>query len=222
MLALFEDVMLLAAGKGERLRPLTDTCHKALISLPDGSSTLGSWLDVYQNAARLVVNVHHLANQVTAYVQSRRPDAVISFEHTLLDSGGSVRHALPYFSNPFWIVNSDIYGDIADMRTTLQQSWQGCEGIRLLLVPTPHTHPGDYDIAKDGRLTYCRGGAFTVAGLALAKPDVYKNYPDGTVFSNRIVWDKLESEGLLYGTPFHGQWIDIGTFERLQQTGWQG
>lgn len=212
--------MILAAGKGERLSPLTDTCHKALVPVP-GGPTLGRWLDLFRDAQRVVVNVHHLAADVIAYAQAHRPDVVISHERVLLESGGGVRHVLPYFDQPFWVVNSDIFGDVEAMRTTLEGTWHNQEGMRLLLVPTPDTHPGDYDMAPDGRLTYRRGGPYTAGGLSIACPSVYKSFPDGMIFSNRLVWDELEVKSLLYGTVFEGSWIDIGTYDRLRQTGWQ-
>lgn len=212
------NVMILAAGKGERLKPLTDTCHKSLLRLP-GGHTLGQWLKTFQEAQKVIVNVHHLADQVTEAVQSINPNALISFERTLLDSGGGIRHVLPYFDCPFWVANSDVAGDLSLMKSTLASSWLGHEGMRLLLTPTPRTHPGDYDISSDGRLTYRRGGPLTVTGLHIAQPYVYQPYPDGTIFSNRRVWDDLEQQGKLYGAVFEGEWIDIGTHERLKEAG---
>lgn len=216
---LLNDVIILAAGKGERLKPLTNTCHKALLPI-SGGHTLGRCLKAFSDAKRLVVNVHYLAEQVSHAVLSVRPDAVISFERILLDSGGGVRHVLGFFDQPFWVMNSDIAGDLGVMRKTLEASWRGHEGMRLLVIPTPPDQPGDYDMDELGRLSSRRGGSFTVAGLHIAQPHVYLSYPDGMIFSNRNVWDDLEKLGQLYGTVFHGDWLDIGTHERLNQVGY--
>lgn len=212
---------LLAAGEGRRLNPITLTQHKALLNLPNGEP-IRNWLLALHDFSNITVNVYHLADQVVDFVSFIKPKAQFSFESSLLDSGGGIRHALPFIDEEtFLVINTDIVGDIQGMIGSLIKSWRGDEGGRILLVPTPSTHPGDCDIDSEGRVSFIKGGPLTMAGVQICRAGSYKNYPDGEVFSNLDIWKGLASSKKLFGTVFDGKWLDIGTFERLRQAGYQ-
>jgi N-acetyl-alpha-D-muramate 1-phosphate uridylyltransferase len=216
--------MVLAAGIGIRMRPLTDRMPKPLVRV-GGRALIDYVLDRLADAGveRAVVNVHHFADQIERHVEGRqRPSVVISDEREeLLDTGGGIVKSLGLLgSDPFFLVNADTIW-IEGVRPNLERLAAAFDpaamDILLLLAPTAtsigYEGRGDFTLATDGRLQR-RGEReivpFVYAGAGILAPALFDNAPAGP-FSLTRLFDRAESQGRLYGLRLEGLWMHVGT-----------
>jgi MurNAc alpha-1-phosphate uridylyltransferase len=221
--------MVLAAGLGERMRPLTDRMPKPLVPVA-GKPLIDHVLDRLAAAGveRAVVNVHYLADMIESHLKGRtRPQIVISDERSkLLNTGGGVVKALAAIgSEPFIHVNSDTIW-IDSVKPNLERLAEAFDPAAmdalLLLAPvsTSIGYPGrgDFTMAPDGRLTK-RGerdiAPFVYAGAAILRPELFKNAPDGA-FSLTTLFSRAEAVGRLHGLRLEGVWMHVGTPEAIK------
>jgi MurNAc alpha-1-phosphate uridylyltransferase len=216
--------MVLAAGLGTRMRPLTDVKPKPLVEVA-GRPLLDHVLDRLADAGveRAVVNVHYLADQIIAHVpERRRPRVTISDERgLLLGTGGGVVKALPELGGaPFFHINSDTIW-IDGVRPNLTRLAEAFDPARmdaiLLLAPTSgsigYDGRGDFCMAPDGRLTP-RGereiAPFVYAGAAILSPAMFRDVPDGE-FPLTLLFKRAQENGRLFGLRLEGLWMHVGT-----------
>lgn len=221
--------MVLAAGEGRRLRPLTERTPKPLIPLA-GTTLLDHALDqlALGGITRCVVNTHHLAEQVHTHLKERIcPQIIISHETELLDTGGGVAKALPYFKGePFFALNADIWWKDAAHQpclSQLEEMWDSNKmDALLLLAPTKkaigYAGAGDYFLHPHGRAQF-RGkeaaAPYVFSGIRILHPRLLANQ-GVKAFSIVPFFHKAESQGRLYGCVYEGEWGDIGTRESLK------
>lgn len=213
--------MILAAGRGERLRPLTDTVPKPLIPIA-GRSMLDRSLDrlATHGIERAIVNVHHLGEQIARHVEGR---ATILREDRLLDTGGSVKNALPLLGEgPFFVLNGDgLWQDGREpMLPRLQATWDADRMDALLLLSPCHDgERGDYFLEPDGRARHI-GRATTAphhfASVSVCDARLFRDSPDGA-FSLLRLWNRAEAAGRLFGLVHDGRWFHVGTPQQLAQ-----
>ncbi|MEX0347077.1 MAG: nucleotidyltransferase family protein [Rhizobiaceae bacterium] len=215
--------MVLAAGLGKRMRPLTERVPKPLIKVA-GKTLLDRGLDLLVEAGvgKAVVNVHHLPEQIIAHVRDRDCPAIeISDERNqLLDSAGGVIKALPMLgSGPFLVLNADTFW-VDDGQPNLERlrlAWNDSTMDMLLLLArldqaTGHHGGGDFVIDESGRLRRARGkpGALIYAGAAIVNPGIFAGArPDP--HSLNVYFDEAIDAGRLFGLPMSGHWITVGT-----------
>lgn len=215
--------MVLAAGKGLRMRPLTETRPKPLVELA-GKTLLDHALDAIAEAdvERAVINVHYLGEQIVAHVRNRKDlqIAVSDERDALLDTGGGIVRALPLLGGqPFYLVNSDTVW--REGRTpalyALSEAFDAARMDAVLLLIEPergigYDGPGDFVRATDGRLA--RAGAHDKAlvymGVALVHPRLFAGAPAGA-FSLNLLFDHAIAQGRLYGIVHDGDWMHVGT-----------
>lgn len=222
--------MVLAAGLGVRMRPLTDHIPKPLVKLV-GKPLIDHVLDRLVGAGvhRAIVNVHYLAEMVEAALGSRsNPSITISDERgCLLDTGGGVVKALHYFGvEPFFIHNSDSVW-IEDKGSNLERMTNAWDYSRMdglmLLAPLSnclgYEGRGDFFLEATGLLRRRRGdevAPYAFAGCSIAQESMFKSAPSGA-FSLNKVWDRSIESGRLFGIPLQGTWMHIGTPEALAE-----
>jgi MurNAc alpha-1-phosphate uridylyltransferase len=224
--------MIMAAGLGKRMRPLTATRPKPLIEVA-GQSLLDHVLERLRNSGvkKVVVNVHYLASSVEAHLASRANgmEIVISDERDrLLETGGGLVKALPLIDcDPFLAVNSDnlwIDGP-ADTLRLLASQWDGERmDALLLLVPLAraqgHNGMGDFHMDRSGRLRRrerSHVAPFVYTGVQMVSKRLLREAPDGP-FSTNILWDRAIEEGRCFGAVHHGLWFDVGTPSSIPMT----
>lgn len=222
--------MVLAAGLGKRMRPLSDNKPKALIEVA-GRSLLDWALDRLEAAGveECVVNVHHLAPLMEKHLAQRSsPKIVLSRETDLLETGGGVKKALPLLGDqPFYAVNCDALW-LDGPQPMLKRLARAFDPDRmdalLLLHPMVIAHgfdgAGDYFMAADGALRRRRGetiAPFVYAGAQILTPSLFKASPDGA-FSLRELYDRAEENGRLFGMRHDGEWYHVGTPEAVSAT----
>lgn len=208
--------MILAAGRGERLRPITDSCPKPLVTVR-GRSLLERHLDRLAEAGieRAVINLGWLGEQIAERVGSGdRYGVRVSYSpetEGILDTGGGIRRALPMLGNdPFWVLNGDIFTDFPLRAPQLDDDVLG----HLLLVPRPAHRPvGDFDLV-DGKVRNGEQPEFTYAGIAIYRPEIVAAEPV-EAFSIVPFLRAAADSGRLSGEVYHGEWEDVGTPERL-------
>lgn len=218
--------MVLAAGIGRRLRPLTEKTPKPLIPVA-GRSLLDRCLDrlIEAGIGRAVVNIHWLGQQIRDHLAHRNDiEIVISDESDLLlETGGGIAKALPLLGQtPFLAVNADlIWRDADGERNSLQRLADTFDprtmDALLLLQPRErargHDGPGDFDLDDTGRLIR-RGSnpsaAFVYTGVQILQPKLFADAPSGP-FSLNLLYDRAIAAGRLYGLPHRGSWMDVGT-----------
>jgi len=222
--------MVLAAGQGLRMRPLTDKTPKPLVRLKS-RALIDHVLDRLAAAGvkRAVVNVHYLADQLETHLAKRTaPKIVISDERgLLLDTGGGIVHALPKLgAGPFLIHNSDsvwIEG-VGSNLERLFAAWDSDRMDALMLLASAATSlgyegQGDFSMATDGRLVR-RGerqmAPFVFTGVSIAHPRMFKGAPQGP-FSLNAPWDAAIEKGRLFGIRLDGLWMHVGTPEALKE-----
>jgi MurNAc alpha-1-phosphate uridylyltransferase len=214
--------MVLAAGLGKRMRPLTASQPKPMIRVA-GKPLLDHALDRLAEVgiAKAVVNVHYLADAIEAHLKARKlPAVTISDERAqLLETGGGMVKAQDLLPDPFFCVNSDniwLEGP-RDAFRDLSAIWDaGRIDALLLLVPHTGAHnfagKGDFHMDGRGRLTRRRSGRiapFIFTGIQLASKRLLRDAPTGS-FSTNVLWDRAIEEGQLYGVVFTGQWFEVG------------
>jgi MurNAc alpha-1-phosphate uridylyltransferase len=218
-----DTVMVLAAGLGKRMRPLTATQPKPLVRVA-GKALIDHALDrvAEVGVAKAVVNVHYLADALEAHVTARMaPKVVVSDERDrLLETGGGMVRALPLLPDPFFSLNSDnIWLDgPRDVFHDLSDAWDaGRMDALLALVPHRGAHnfrgKGDFNMDASGRVTRRRSGRiapFIFTGIQLVSHRLLRDAPEGP-FSTNVLWDRAIEEGRLYGVAFTGQWFEVGT-----------
>jgi MurNAc alpha-1-phosphate uridylyltransferase len=220
--------MVLAAGLGKRMRPLTDTVPKPLVRVA-GKALIDYVLDRLSDAGvtQAVVNVHYHAAQIEAHLEGRtRPRIVISDEREeILDTGGGVVKALPHLgSAPFFHMNSDtlwIEGVTPNLSRLAAQFDAAGMDILLLLASTAtsigYEGRGDFNMAADGRLTRRPEreiAPFVYAGAAVLSPAIFSDAPKGPFSLNRL-FDRAAEAGRLYGLRLDGTWMHVGTPEAI-------
>jgi MurNAc alpha-1-phosphate uridylyltransferase len=220
--------MVLAAGLGQRMRPLTDTKPKPLVEVA-GKPLIDHVLDrlAATGVERAVINVHYRAEQIIEHVAPRkRPQITISDERgVLLGTGGGVVKALPQLgSAPFLHLNSDtIWIDAVEPNLDrLAQAFDPASmDALLLLAPTTgsigYSGRGDFVIAPDGRL-HARGerevAPFVYAGAAILALALFQNTPDGE-FPLTSLFKRAQEHGRLHGLRLEGLWMHVGTPEAV-------
>jgi MurNAc alpha-1-phosphate uridylyltransferase len=216
--------MVLAAGLGTRMRPLTDRIPKPLVKV-SGRPLLDHVLDRLDAAGveTAVINVHYLPDTIIGHLKGRtKPQIVISDERdAILGTGGGVVRAMPQLGNaPFFHLNSDTLW-IEGARPNLDRLAEAFDpqsmDALLLLAPTAtsigYDGRGDFAMAPDGRL---RRRAerdvvpFVFAGAAILTPALFKDAPEGE-FALTELFRRAEEQGRLYGLRLEGAWMHVGT-----------
>jgi MurNAc alpha-1-phosphate uridylyltransferase len=223
--ALPDTAMLLAAGLGKRMRPLTATRPKPLVEV-GGKALLDHALDRVRagGVKRVVVNVHYLADALEAHVRRHAADLDIAISDeraTLLETGGGIVHALPLLgAKPFFAINSDnlwVDGPVDTLRLLAHRWDDDAMDALLLVVPlaraTAHGGQGDFHMDAAGRLrrrASRRIAPFVYTGVQLVSPRLFADAPDGP-FSTNILWDRAIAAGRAFGVVHQGLWCDVGT-----------
>ena len=217
--------MVLAAGLGTRMRPLTDDKPKALVEVA-GKPLIDHVLDRLRDAGvrRAVVNVHHFADQMEAHL-ARRSDleVLISDERAaLLDSGGGIQHARPLLGEaPILLANIDSLWleDGRPALETLKSAWDPARmDLVLLLVRRGHgigfEGPQGFFMDPEGRLTHSTSAGvvtpYANVGFGILKPQALDDQPASGAFSIYPTWRRLQAEGRLYGAAMDAFWMHVG------------
>ncbi len=228
-----ETAMVMAAGLGKRMRPLTATRPKPLVEVA-GKALIDHVFDRLQRAgiARAVVNVHYLADTLQAHVTDRYPDieVVISDERRrLMETGGGLVQARSLLGDaPVLVVNSDnlwIDGPVDAIRLLASRWDDATMDALLLMVPLARAHnhggPGDFHLAADGRITGRRKpgrvAPFAFTGIQILHPRVIADWPEGP-FSTNLFWDRAIAAGRAFGQVHQGLWFDVGTPAAIPRT----
>lgn len=215
--------MVLAAGLGTRMRPVTDTRPKPLVEIA-GRSLLDRALDALESieVQTAVVNVHHLSAQIVARMALREhPKISISDEtEKLLDSAGGIVKALPLLGDrPFFLLNADTFWIDAKASNLagLAQAWDGSRmDMLLMLVPvratTGHGTKTDFVVDADGSLARAAGdpSGLVYAGAAIIDPAIF-THATAEPHSLNAYFDRAIASGRLYGHTMEGHWITVGT-----------
>lgn len=232
MTKLASDVaMVLAAGIGKRMRPLTATRPKPLVRV-NGRALIDHSLDklVEAGVSRAVINVHYLPGQIEAHLAQRSaPVTVISDEReALLETGGGMVKALPLIdADPFFCLNSDnVWLDgPQNVFAALSDAWNPAEMDALLLLVNHarafnYTGRGDFHLDPMGRITRRKPGRvapFIYTGIQIVSQRLLREAPEGA-FSTGVLWDRAIAEGRLYGISHYGQWFEVGAPEMIAPT----
>ena len=218
-----DSAMVLAAGLGKRMRPLTAAQPKPLVRVA-GKALIDHSLDRLAEAGvkRAVVNVHYLADALEAHLKKRTgpPETVISDERELLlDTGGGMAKALPQLPDPFFCLNSDnIWLDgPRNAFAELSERWDA-DSMDALLLVVPHVRAhnhrgkGDFHLDAIGRVTRRRSGRiapFIYTGIQLVSHRLLREAPEGP-FGTMKLWERAIEEGRLFGLSHNGLWFEVG------------
>ncbi|MBU6266384.1 MAG: nucleotidyltransferase family protein [Sphingomonadales bacterium] len=225
-----DTAMVLAAGLGKRMRPLTTTRPKPLVPVA-GKPLIDHTLDKLAEAgvARAVVNVHYLADSLEAHLAQRAaPRIVLSDERDqLLETGGGMVRAASLLPDPFFALNSDniwLDGPRSVFRE-LSAAWNPAEMDALLLL-VRHTGAfnyvgkGDFHLDPLGRVSRRRAGRiapYIFTGIQLVSHRLLRDAPEGP-FSTNLLWTRAIEEGRLHGVVHTGEWCEVGTPESIAPT----
>ena len=221
---------VLAAGKGERMRPLTAKIPKPLVQL-GGKPLIDHVLDRLQAAGirKAVVNIHYLGDKLEHHLARRSaPRIVISDERgALLDTGGGARKAMPEFGESAFIIHNSDSVWIEGLGSNLERlldAWDEKTMDSLMLVAPlaasiGYDGSGDFVMDSLGRLTRQSGARmapFVFAGVSIAHPRLFSGSPEGAFSLNKL-WDKAIDRGRLYGLRLEGIWMHVGTPQALAE-----
>ena len=223
--------MVLAAGLGTRMRPLTLERPKPLVEVA-GRTMVDHCLDKLADAgvARAVVNVHHFPTMVKDHLRARTAPAVSISDESgqLLETGGGMVNALPLLAaDPFFCINSDnLWVDgPQDVFRQLSAAWKP-DAMDALLLLVPHTRAanhkgkGDFHMDGAGRITLRRSGRiapFIYSGIQLVSQRLLRDAPKEP-FGTMLLWKRAMAEGRLYGVSHLGLWYEVGSPEAIAPT----
>jgi MurNAc alpha-1-phosphate uridylyltransferase len=217
-------VMVLAAGKGERMRPLTDTCPKPLQKVKN-KTLIEHTIDKLKLAgfSELVINVSHLGKMIEAHLGDGSHygvNIVYSREEQPLETGGGIARAMPFLCAqgelPFLLVNADVWCDL-DLSLLVNRLKPGYL-VHLVLVDNPeYKSRGDFTL-RDNEVGLLNEGEpdFTYSGISVIHPQLFKRYPsDKEKFPLLDPLRQAIKHHEVSGEIFRGTWVDVGTPERL-------
>jgi MurNAc alpha-1-phosphate uridylyltransferase len=219
--------IVLSAGLGTRMRPLTLTTPKPLVQVA-GQALLGRHLDALQAAGitHPVVNTHYLAEQLHAFLAQRGDAALrISHEEELLETGGGITKALPLLGDgPFLAVNSDALciDPAHELPQKLEAALTPQRDAVLVLVPRERAsgYDGAGDFFFDDGVLRRRGDAaqapYVFTGMQLLRPELFAEVPQGA-FSMNVIYNRLLPQGRMSAVVHDGDWLHIGDMQGLQQ-----
>jgi MurNAc alpha-1-phosphate uridylyltransferase len=222
--------MVFAAGRGTRMRPLTDTLPKPLVEV-GGRSLLDRTLDALAEAGveTAIVNIHHLADRIEASLSAREtPRVILSDERALLlDQGGGIAKVLPCFEGrPFYICNTDAFwiGAGDDNLLRLARLWDEQKmDVALLLARRVGSvgvdWDGDFHKDADGRLTRRASGEtadFVYAGIGIVTPRLFEAAKE-EVFPLAPFFFRAAEQGRLFGVELDGRWLHVGTMAAIEE-----
>ena len=232
MEAVPKKAFVLAAGMGERMRPLTDNCPKPLLVV-DGRTMLDRALDALQEAGveEVVVNTYYLGQMISDHLKNRKhPRITFSHETELLDTGGGVKKMISFFGNePFYVLNADVLWTNGKDPTlkSLANKWDAAKMDLLLLLHDSATIPdyavkGDYYLAEGADQPIFAKGTeykanYVFAGPRIVHPRLFENAPEGK-FGFLQLFHKAEKAGRLYAVRHDGEWYHVGTPEAFAET----
>jgi MurNAc alpha-1-phosphate uridylyltransferase len=215
--------MIMAAGFGTRMRPLTDDRPKPLVTVR-GRTLLDHALDrlVAAGVTMVVINLHYRAQQVKDHLAKRRDlEILYSMEDEILGTGGGVVKALPLFEGEsFFILNSDsvwVEGYVSPL-SAMQRMWEPerMDGLLLLAPMTTamgYEGRGDFLLDANGhiaRVPERTSSPFAYPGVQIVHPRLFADPPEAS-FSTNVMWDRAIAKGRLYGLRLEGVWIHVGT-----------
>jgi N-acetyl-alpha-D-muramate 1-phosphate uridylyltransferase len=207
--------MIMAAGRGERMRPLTDTTPKPLLRV-HGQPLIERHVErlVHAGIERIVINLAWLGRQIRDYLgDGARYGATITYSEEApraLDAGGGVFRALPYLSpGPFAVINGDIYTDFPFETLAIDAKYDS----HLVLVPNPTYMKGDFGF-QHGKALATAAELFTFGSIAVYRNAFFADAQDG-VFPIMPLWRRSMAAGLCSAQLYTGVWEDVGTPERL-------
>lgn len=216
--------MIMAAGLGTRMRPLSDALPKPLIPVA-GRALIDHALDrlAATGVTRVVVNVHYKAQMVKDHLAARRDVEIVYSDETdaLLDTGGGAVKALPFFEGqPFFILNSDsIWVEKGEAALAqMQRLWNpdAMDALLLLALRAPalgYDGKGDFCRSDDGRLSRVpkdHVSPYAYPGVQIVHPRLFDGMPGGA-FSTNLAWNQAIARGRLFGTALDGVWLHVGT-----------
>jgi MurNAc alpha-1-phosphate uridylyltransferase len=226
-----DTAMVLAAGLGKRMRPLTASQPKPLVRVA-GKALIDYSLDRLREAGveKAVVNVHYLADALEAHLAARRtaPAVTVSDERALLlETGGGLAKAQDLLPDPFFCLNSDnVWLDgPRDAFRELSAAWDPARMDALLLV-VPHVRAfnyqgkGDFHLDPLGRISRRRTGRvapFIYTGIQIVSHRLLRDAPEGP-FSTNVLWERAIGEGRLYGVSHTGLWCEVGDPAAIRPT----
>ena len=221
--------MVLAAGYGTRLKPLTDRVPKPLVPVA-GRPMIDYALEKLQayGVREIVINVSHLKEQLVAHLAARKNLTIkISEEAEPLETGGGLKKAQPLLGDePVFVINSDIIwtddGETALAR--LARHWDDAKMDFLLLAQSKSNAVG-HDKGEDHLFIKPentigwddRDAPYIIAGIGIFHPRVLRDAPDGK-FSVKILWHQALAQNRLFCLPHHGRWFQTGTIEDIRKT----
>lgn len=224
--------MIMAAGKGTRMMPLTADRPKPLIEVA-GTALLDHVLDHLRAAGvgRIVINAHYRASQVEDHMAAHAADfqvAISDERELLLDTGGGLVRALPLISDdPFICVNADNWwtDDGVNAFTRLMSAWDDqAMDVLMLLIPYAEANntqgQGDFDLDADGRLSRRKPdqqAAYVWTGIQMLSKRLIVD-PPSDVFSTNIFWDRAIARGRCFGLVHQGLWFDVGYPDAIAAT----
>ncbi len=222
-----ETAMILGAGFGTRMAPLTDAMPKPLVPLC-GKPLIDWPIDRLAAAGvtRFVINTHYLPDQMVAHFK-HRDDVILNFEPEIQETGGGVRDALAQIGpDPFFVTSSDAiwFDGIEPAVQRMLDAWDPKKmDALLLLVSVPGSYgydgPGDYYLGPDQRAEH-RGdrmvAPYLFGGLQILKPFLFDDAPDGP-FPLRTIYNKVQETERLFGITHDGEWYHVGTPESLKE-----
>ena len=225
-----DTAMVLAAGLGKRMRPLTATRPKPLVMVA-GKPLIDHSLDRLAEAgiARAVVNIHYLGDALEAHLAQRSAPAIVLSDEraSLLETGGGMVRAQPLLPDPFFCLNSDnVWLDgPRNVFCELSAAWNPAEMDALLLL-VRHTGAfnyegkGDFHLDPLGRISRRRSGRiapYIYTGIQLVAHRLLRDAPPGP-FSTNLLWSRAIEEGRLYGVVHTGEWCEVGTPQAIAPT----
>ena len=227
-----DTAMVMAAGLGKRMRPLTATRPKPLIEV-NGKPLIDHVLDRLRAAGvgKAVVNVHYLADSLEAHLRENAGDLEIRISDErglLMETGGGLVQAAPLIdADPFFAINSDNYwvDGPSDTLRLLASHWDG-DAMDALLLLVPHARAfnhkglGDFHMDRFGRLqrrSRSKVAPYVFTGIQLVSKRLLRDAPEGP-FSTNIFWNRAIDDGRCFGAVHQGLWFDVGTPASVRAT----